>query len=199
MFVSQQRKVQNLEPSEISAIRNGDSNAFEKLFDLHYEPLCRYANSILRKPSEAEDAVQQVFVNFWDKREKTIVTGSVKAFLYKSVHNYSLNLIKHDKVVARYQEHSNFYETNYSLAVEEDTIGNELANEIEIALNQLPPQCKRIFKMNRYEEKKYKEIAQELNLSIKTVENQIGKALKLMRSALSDYLVNILILLFLNL
>lgn len=174
------------------AIRQGDPKVFEAAFKSHYEALCRYAYTFLNNSAQAEDMVQQVFVNFWQKKNQTIITGSFKSFLYKSVHNACLNQIKHEKVVQNYLAHSSYYETQYSNTVEENTVANELSLEIDKALAALPPQCQKIFKMSRYEELKYKEIAQSLSISVKTVENQMGKALKLLRTSLAEFLISLI-------
>lgn len=176
------------------AIRQGDPEVFEVAFKSHYEALCRYACTFLSDSEEAEDTVQQVFVNYWQKRSKTIITGSLKSFLYKSVQNACLNKIKHKKVVKSYMDHSSYYEMRYSNAVEEHAEANELSVAIDEALIDLPPQCQKIFKMSRYEELKYKEIAEQLSISIKTVENQMGKALKILRVSLSDFLISLITL-----
>ncbi|MFT4733601.1 MAG: RNA polymerase sigma-70 factor (ECF subfamily) [Algoriphagus sp.] len=174
-------------------IREGNRTAFEAVFRTYYEDLSRYAFSILRKKEESEDLVQQVFVNFWEKREQTIISGSLKSYLFRSVHNQSLNLIKHEKVKANYVEHSQYFDTKFHSEVEEELEGKELEGKIAEAIDTLPNQCRKIFIMNRMESLKYKEIADQLDISIKTVENQIGKALKVLRGSLASYLSVILV------
>ncbi|MFT6879583.1 MAG: RNA polymerase sigma-70 factor (ECF subfamily) [Psychromonas sp.] len=181
------------EQSYLVDIREGNRTAFEAVFRTYYEDLSRYAFSILRKKEESEDLVQQVFVNFWEKREQTIISGSLKSYLFRSVHNQSLNLIKHEKVKANYVEHSQYFDTKFHSEVEEELEGKELESKIAEAIDTLPNQCRKIFIMNRMESLKYKEIADQLDISIKTVENQIGKALKVLRGSLASYLSVILI------
>lgn len=136
---------------------------------------------------EAEDLVQQAFIRLWEKRALIDIQWSLKSYLYKSVHNAALNRIRHEKVKAQYQQ------LNAVLPGEEATPAAdehpELLERIGTALNALPPQCRQIFELSRFESLKYREIAEQLNLSIKTVETQMGKALRLMRLHLSDYLV----------
>jgi RNA polymerase sigma-70 factor (ECF subfamily) len=146
---------------------------------------------------DAEEIVQQVFVNFWEQRENIDIENSARAYLFRSVRNACLNKKKHIKIREQYKEH-NEMEIN-SNAVDLDKILNasELDTRIRKAIDQLPPERRKIFIMSRYDEKKYQEIANELNISIKTVENQIGSALKFLRKELIDYLT-ILILLFLK-
>jgi RNA polymerase sigma-70 factor (ECF subfamily) len=181
------------EQSYLVDIREGNRTAFEAVFRTYYEDLSRYAFSILRKKEESEDLVQQVFVNFWEKREQTIISGSLKSYLFRSVHNQSLNLIKHEKVKANYVEHSQYFDTKFHSEVEEELEGKELEGKIAEAIDTLPNQCRKIFIMNRMESLKYKEIADQLDISIKTVENQIGKALKVLRGSLASYLSVILV------
>jgi RNA polymerase sigma-70 factor (family 1) len=194
MFAVTETLPKQVEQSYLDEIRRGDAVAYEQVFRKYYADLCRYAFSILKKQDESEDLVQQVFINFWENREKTIITGALKNYLFRSVHNHCLNSLKHDKVKAGYVRHSSFFEMHYELAADEQVQENELAERIEAAIDDLPPECARIFRMSRVEEMKYKEIAEQLQLSVKTVENQIGKALKLLRVSLKDYLVSIILI-----
>ncbi|MGR3812296.1 RNA polymerase sigma-70 factor [Jiulongibacter sp. NS-SX5] len=194
MFAVQKKKTQNLPEANIEAIREGDPKAFEELFRMHYASLSRYANSILKQEDEAEDVVQQVFINYWENRSKTIISGSLKGYLFRSVHNKCLNVIKHHKVRSAYVDHSLFYDNHYHLEVEENVEANELQSKIETAIQVLPEQCQKIFRMSRFEQLRHKEIAELLNISAKTVENQIGKALKIMRGSLKDYLVSFILI-----
>jgi RNA polymerase sigma-70 factor, ECF subfamily len=126
MFALAKTRNENLidtEQSYLLAIREGDDKAYEYVFKTYYEDLARYAFSILKKSEESEDLVQQVFVNFWEKREQTIISGSLKSYLFRSVHNQCLNKIKHDKVKANYVVHSQYYDTKYHSEVEEELEG----------------------------------------------------------------------------
>jgi RNA polymerase sigma-70 factor (family 1) len=166
---------------------------FESLFQEHYSGLTRYAFTFLKNGDEAEDMVQQIFVNFWEKNQWQQAHTSVKSLLYTAVHNGCLNKIKQEQVRLRYANAQlakpdfNTHEEAWHL--------KEVEEEIKKGLETLPEQCKRIFELSRFQEMKYQEIADELNLSIKTVENQMGKALKLMRTHLKDYLPTLFLLL----
>ncbi len=198
MFVNTALRTKPLENQEeifLENIRNGDAKSFESMFRQYYQSMFRYAFSILKKSDEAEDLVQQVFVNFWEKRELTIISGSLKNYLFRSVHNQCLNQIKHEKVKQGHQNYALYFETHYHFMVEENFQASELEGKIEEAMDLLPTECRRIFRMSRVEELKYAEIATQLQLSIKTVENQIGKALKILRVALAEYLISILLIL----
>jgi RNA polymerase sigma-70 factor (family 1) len=169
---------------------------YEWIFRQYYQGLCNYANMWLKDMDNAEEVVQNTFVKLWEKRDQLNIDSSVKSYLYKAVYHAALNEIKHKKIKEDYlnmQKHEQ--------VMEPETKGNmrELEQKIEKALLNLPEQCRLIFRMSRFEELKYREIAAILNISIKTVENQMGKALRLMRENLADYLAILLIVLqFLN-
>lgn len=170
---------------------------FEDVFKTHFKKLHAYAYTILKDEDEAEEIVQNVFYKLWEKKEKIHELESVNAYLYRAVYNDCLNFLKHEKVKA---SHRSFAVHNNS---EMDNSGTEkktleLERRISIALGELPEQCRTIFQMSRFEELKYREIADKMGLSIKTVENQMGKALRLMRTKLADYMPLIIWTLMLN-
>jgi RNA polymerase sigma-70 factor (family 1) len=172
----------------ISALQQGDEQVFEKIFKHYYQRLCSYANSILNDMDEAEECVQQMFLNLWEKKSAVTVTVSLKSYLYRAVHNAALNRIKHGKVRQLYADE---YVRNTSEVTEHTNLPfekNELQVQISKAISQLPEQCRMVFKLSRFENMKYQEIADHLGISIKTVENHMGKALKIMREQLRDYL-----------
>lgn len=177
--------------STISA--NTNNQAFEQLFKAHYKALHAYAHVILKDMDLAEEIVQNMFLRFWEKREMLNVQTSVKAYLYKCTYNDSLNYLKHEKVKTKYQDFTVHTMDTESEAASARVELNELEGKLRIALNELPEQCRTIFQMSRFEELKYREIANQLGLSIKTVENQMGKALKLLRIKLADFLILIIL------
>ena len=169
-------------------ISKGDKIAFEKAFRAFYAALCNYALSLVKDKDEAEEVVQNVFFNIWNKRTALQVSGSLKAYLYRSVHNECLNKIKHVKMKTTYAED---YRKNASGSFDnaaDHLHAKELGQKINTAIDSLPEQCGNVFKLSRFENLKYNEIAQHLNISIKTVENHMGKALKILREQLKDYL-----------
>ena len=162
--------------------------AFEQLFKMHFRGLHAYAYTIVKDDAVAEDIVQNVFFKVWEKRELLEIESSHKAYLYKAVYHDSLNYLKHKKVKAAHAMHV-VHQANDKV---ENTSGKvlttELKERIHGALNELPEQCRTVFQMSRFEELKYREIAEMLEISPKTVENQMGKALKLLRVKLIDFL-----------
>jgi RNA polymerase sigma-70 factor, ECF subfamily len=180
----------------LTAIQQGNERVFEEVFRKHYASLCAHARSVLRDADDAEEMVQNVFVTLWEKREQIEITQSLKSYLFRSVHNHCLNRIKHLKIREQHQQHVLFYQDETYESVSETVYKNELETELGKAIKKLPEQCRLIFKMSRFEELKYQEIADQLSLSVKTVENQIGKALKILRIELADFLPVILLTLF---
>lgn len=166
-----------------------DDDSFELLFKTHFKALHAYGMSILRDEQEAEEIVQQVFLKFWEKRNTLTIETSVKAYLYKSVYNDCLNHLRNFKTRLKYQGEAqrmtDLYERPASARVEM----NEFQSILNEAINELPEKCRTIFQMSRFEELKYREIAEKLGLSVKTVENQMSKALKILRLELSGFLV----------
>nr|WP_202406100.1 RNA polymerase sigma-70 factor [Hufsiella ginkgonis] len=147
-----------------------------------------YAQVIVRDAIIAEEIVQQLFLRLWEKRRHVNVQGPIRAYLYKCVYNDSLNHLKHEKVRARFEDHTQYSMKNEAEEASGKLEASELQQKISEALNELPEQCRTIFQLSRFEELKYREIADFLGISVKTVENQMGKALRLMRLKLADFL-----------
>jgi RNA polymerase sigma-70 factor (ECF subfamily) len=169
----------------------------ELLFREHFKGLHAYACTIIKEEETAEDIVQNVFFRLWEKKEALPQVSSVAAYLYRSVHNESLNCLKHAKVKQAYQQFAMHHHKEEIQPSGKSSL-HELEHRLEGALNELPEACRTIFQLSRFEELKYREIAERLGLSVKTVENQMGKALRLMREKLVDYLPAALLLLLLR-
>lgn len=164
------------------------------IFRTHYQPLCQYAYSFLQDRDESEEIVQATFLNIWEKRASLSVETSFKSYLFRAVRNACLNTIKHNKIKQRHAEESLATLDRVHESTSQSVISGELDQKIGEAMMALPEQCRIIFQLSRFEELKYAEIAAQLNLSIKTVENQMGKALKIMREQLKEYLPILIIL-----
>jgi RNA polymerase sigma-70 factor (family 1) len=175
----------------------GDEASFERLFRAYYPRLCAYAATMLTDRDEAEEIVQTMFCRIWEQRAQLDITTSMQAYLFRAVRNASLNQIKKNQLRESYKA-MNLDNINQNPEYQPDH-STELAlkQRIEQAIADLPEQCRLIFKMSRFEELKYKEIADQLGISIKTVENQMGKALKVLRYRLADFLI-VLITFFIN-
>lgn len=168
-----------------------DEQSFEAVFKTYFKALHAYAQAILRESETAEEIVQGVFLKLWEKREMLDINSSLKAYLYRAVYHDSLNHIKHQQVKRKHWEHAHYEMTQGKPEeVGEQIKGqeNELYERFQQALEKLPEKCRMVFNLSRFEELKYQEIADRLDISIKTVEAHIGKALKTLRVELAEFL-----------
>lgn len=179
----------------VDELRKGNKGAFQDLFDTCYVPLCKYAYSILRDMDEAEDAVQKTFCKLWDQRTSLFIKSSLDSYLYRMVHNESINTINQRKL---HQEHNYQYisttQSDAANTVLESVESAELQQAIERAIQKLPPQCRKVFELSRMEQMPYSKIAEELQISTNTVENHMSKALKILRMDLKEYLSCLIVL-----
>lgn len=176
----------------IPFIKKGDKAAFDTVYLNYFKRLHQYATNFIKNQDDAEEIIQNVFCRIWEKRTQLDAGGYLKSFLYRSVHNECLNYLKHENVRSTFKIHHNQTSVNEQ-DLSKEILAVELEKQIHLAINELPTQCRIIFQMSRLEQLKYNEIAKELNLSVKTVENQMGKALKTLRLKLVDFLPLILI------
>ncbi len=176
------------EQQVIAALQEGDETAYEVLFKNYYPRLCHYAFTFLNDKDEAEEVVQSAFMGIWEKRKSLAIQTSVNAYLYRMVRNACLNMIKHTRIKQIHAHHELSKGEPRHDHVTQSLIATELEQKIYEAINLLPEQCRIVFQLSRFEELKYSEIAVQLEISVKTVENQMGKALKVLRGQLKDYL-----------
>lgn len=167
-------------------IKSGNASYFEDIFRKYYQSLCLFALKYVKDHDDAEEIVQDMFVRIWQKRAELTIATSLKSYLYQAVRNTCLNHLKHNNIKLEYQR--NTIESSPSTDVSDTLVALELEVKIQGTLDKLPPERKKIFLMNRNEGLKYREIAEKLNISIKTVENQMGKALKFLKTELIDFL-----------
>jgi RNA polymerase sigma-70 factor, ECF subfamily len=168
---------------EFARIAAGDQLAFEQVFREHYKPLCAFARQYVKDADKAEDLVQDLFFRLWQDRAKVSVTTSLKSYLFASVRNRCLNaLAVTAKVRPLNEEHDDRSEAE---PTSEEDRAYRLAR-VQAAIEALPEERGKVFKLSRYEGLKYHEIADRLGISAKTVENQMGKALKTLREDLKD-------------
>lgn len=173
----------------ISQISVGNEKVFEQLFKNHYASLCGYAVKYVWDLDQAEEIVQDLFYNLWDKKSTLTINTSIEAYLFRAVRNACLNYLKHQKVKRQHASDVIHSQSSEGKGNENPVETLELQDKIDKAIDSLPPERQKIFKLSRYEGLKYKEIADRLGISIKTVEVQMGKALKTLRENLTDYLV----------
>jgi RNA polymerase sigma-70 factor, ECF subfamily len=188
-----------MNPSEelnlFEAIRHDDRHAFERLFRKFYRPLTAYAFRFVRDLPTAENMVQDVFLKLWQYRSEITINTSLERYLFRSVRNHSLNQLDKAKVRSEYLRLHTMPDTeNEDYCAYYPEIG--LLNKIETAIGALPEKRQVIFRMAREEGLKYREIAEKLDLSIKTVETQMTMALKQLREALKEFHPNVLFFMF---
>lgn len=160
------------------------ATGLEALFQHYYSDLCRFAFSKLRKQEESEDVVQEVFVKLWQKRHSLQPSTSLKAYLLTATRNACFNLIEKKK--REKNLHQGYQENQVATKAEAGgPTPEEIQSRIMEALDELPPKCRQVFELSRFEGMTYQEIADHLDISPKTVENQMGKALSILRKALA--------------
>lgn len=178
--------------NDYTALSPENKKKFEQLFKELFSPLTGYSMKYIYDLDDAKNIVHEVFLAVWEKFESLPEGTNYKSYLYTSVKNKSLNFIRDKKkhVILEEAEDQGPVEENLTLETA------ELEKEVEIALQLLPEKCRQVFEMNRQDGLKYAEIAEKLNISIKTVEAQMSKALAIMREHLRDFLVVLFFLLF---
>jgi RNA polymerase sigma-70 factor (ECF subfamily) len=167
----------------IKGLRSGRESAYEQLFKEYYKPLTVFASGYLEDLESGKEVVQDLFVYLYEKRKNLVITTSLKSYLYRSVRNRCLNHIKHQQVRKKHQDQMK-PELQESENLEDKIRETELEYMVSQIVDQLPPQCKRIYTMSRVTGLSNREIAEQLEISKRTVETQISNALKVLREKL---------------
>jgi len=180
----------------IHKMAEDDQAAFEMIFHRYWEKLYSYLYNRLHDKIASEEIVQEVLISLWEKRKSLSIHTSLSSYLYKAVKYRMLNYIRSEKVRKNY--FSDFLETQISLVT--DPLGpqlqnvSDLKNLIEKRLQELPPKCRKVYRMSREEHIPNQEIADRLRISKKTVENYLTIALKHLRVHLSEYIMILMVL-----
>ncbi|MBM6759129.1 RNA polymerase sigma-70 factor [Bacteroides mediterraneensis] len=194
-----------MEKQLIEGLRRGDESVFRCIYDCHYESLCRFADLFLHDTALAEEIVDDAIFYLWEHRAEVEIVYSLRAYLMKSVRNRclnELNSLSHREELRfssfSLPENVEFLDT---LFVEKDhplgyLLEQELEDELARSIEALPEECRTVFKKSRYEQKKYEEIAQELNISVNTVKYHIKNALSFLQKHMSGYLKLLLCYIF---
>lgn len=171
----------------LTKMQQGDRVALQAIFDQQYEFVCKAIFRFVQDPGLTEDLAQEVFIRFWEKRESINISSSLSAYLRRMAVNEALAYMRKK---SRYQadELPIHLPGQQAASADQALEAEELSKDISIAIGSLPPRCRTIFQLSRFEELSYREIGEKLDISIKTVENQMGKALKVLRKKLSGYL-----------
>jgi len=167
----------------IKGLRSGRESAYEQLFKEYYKPLSVFASGYLEDLESGKETVQDLFVYLYEKRKTLVITTSIKSYLYQSVRNRCLNQIKHQQVRKMHQDRMK-PDMQESENLEDKIRETELEHMVSKVVDQLPPQCKRIFIMSRVSGRSNRELAEQLEITKRTVETQISNALKVLREKL---------------
>jgi len=170
----------------IGRIRQGDVKIFESLFRSSYVSLVRYARTLIKDQDTAEEIVQDLFFRIWKDKEKIKIQSSFNGYLFRSVHNRCLHHIEHSRVVERHAEEMSYRQSDSQESPSDILSYKELQAKIASILEKLPERCGKIFYLSRFEGLKYNEIAEKLSVSVKTVESNMGRALKEFRKELTE-------------
>ena len=171
----------------LERVRAGDEAAYDTVFRAWYAPLVRVAGALLKDTDAAEEVVQDVMVELWRRRHVMDTGITIRAYLLRAVRNRSLNHLRHLKVR---RDTTVDVEAMYDepVASDQPVVARELGEAVRVALDELPPRCREVFDLSRVQGLKYSEIAETLGISQKTVEAQMGKALRHMRERLAAWL-----------
>lgn len=185
----------------LRSIKLGNRQSFELLFRRLYPKLCAYARKFLHDMNDSKEIVQEVFLSIWKNRDQIDEGQSLNSYLFVATKSRCLNFLEAKKVRSKHAE------ILWYLYVQESTennnafqqlVANDLEKNLTIAVDRLPKECRKVFELSRYEGLKYQEIAQRLNISIKTVETQMSRALTRLRLEMKPHLPLILTLLILK-
>ncbi|MDR0332853.1 MAG: RNA polymerase sigma-70 factor [Dysgonamonadaceae bacterium] len=186
----------------IAGLKQGSNWAYKQLYEHHYVPLCKVASTFLSDDFLAQTIVDDLIVNLYEKRESLNISSSLRAYLIRSVRNRCLNhfQLKYETQEVKFSTINTF---NHWLLTSLDAndyplgklIEKELEQKINESIERLPPECREVFKKSRFEDKKYEEIAEEMNISVNTVKYHIKNALQILRKDLDRYLLSIFMLL----
>ena len=179
----------------VEGINIGDKSVFDQVFKTYYAGLCTYAYDFVRSSEFAEEIVQNFFLHIWENHSKLVITTSLKSYLYRSIHNRSLNYIRdhrHSLIIRiPHDEFSNYTEllsTDLPDAIFDTAFSEEAERKLGQAIDDLPEQCRIIFCMCRYERLSYQEITGRLNVSLSTVKTQMSRAMKKLTEKMDSYL-----------
>ena len=171
----------------LARLKADDQAAFDTIFRSHYAALVILAQSLLHDRSASEDVVQEVMLELWRRRTTVTIQESLRAYLVRSTRNRALNQIRHANVQRRAEPHL-MGEDSVAAAGASGLVASELRDAITAAVAELPPACREVFRLSREQGLRYAEIAETLGISVKTVESQMGKALKHLRARLAAWL-----------
>jgi RNA polymerase sigma-19 factor, ECF subfamily len=171
----------------LARLRAGETSAFDAIFRANYALLVRVAEAMLRERATAEEIAQDVMLELWRRRQSLDVTESVRGYLLQATRNRSLNELRH-RAIQRKSEPHVIENTAHLPPTDSEVREDEIRAALQSAVADLPDRCRQVFELSRVDGLKYSEIATRLGISVKTVEVQMGKALRLLRERLKAWL-----------
>ncbi len=174
----------------LDRLRRGDEGAFDAIFRAHYPGLVTFLDRLLRGRGEAEEVAQEVMLELWRRRDGLDIRESLRAYLYRAARNRALNVLRHERVVEAAAPYARMAEAEPARA-EPNLLEQELDAAVAAAVADLPERCREIFRLSRVDGLRYVEIAETLGISVKTVEAQMGRALRLLRERLARWLPDV--------
>jgi RNA polymerase sigma-70 factor (family 1) len=183
------KSVPLIEKALISRINKGDSSAFSCVFSAYYKDLVLFSFRFTNELNSSEEIVQETFIRLWEEHKSLNITVSLKSYLLVTIKNKSIDWLRHKKIIQKHNEYALKNSPRINLETESYVLYSELQEQIDSALARLPQELSEAFRMNRFKGLKYAEIAELLDVSVRTVEVRIGKALHLLRNYLKDYFI----------
>ena len=168
----------------LALLKGGDEAAFTELYDRHWERMSAYVLKVIQSPDDAKDIVQEVFVSIWKRREEIIVSGPLIAYLLKSVRNLSIRYIERNITQHRFLDRLTEHTRQLDLTAVNSIELDELEKAVDAAIAKLPPKMQEVYRLSRYENLSYRDIATRLGIAETTVKKQVSNALKNIRSEL---------------
>ncbi|MEO6446649.1 MAG: RNA polymerase sigma-70 factor [Gemmatimonadaceae bacterium] len=180
-----------LSPSDaelVRRIRDGDERALEEIFRAYYAGMCSFVRRFVHAPDIAEELVQDVFFKLWSKRDSLSDIDALKTYLFRAARNTALNHLRRKKLEHAWEEREAARgEPTAAAATDDDAFSDDIGRAVQAAVLKLPPRCREIFLLSRDGGLTYNEIAAALGISVKTVETQMGRALRSLRLSLARF------------
>ncbi len=178
--------MENVHQHLLERLKQNDRGALQLLFKQQYPNVCGVIRRYISDPGLMEDLAQEVFVRFWEKRQQIQIDSNLPAYLRRMAVNEAIGHLRKKTRFAP-DELPTHLPGHLAAPADQQLLADDLRSAVNKAVDGLPPRCRMVFQLSRFEELSYAEIAERLDISIKTVENQMGKALKVLRSELSSY------------
>ena len=171
----------------LAGLRAGDKASFDAIFRAHYASLVRVVEGMLHRRDVAEEVVQEVMLELWRRRETLVVEESLRAYLFRAARNRALNSLRHDAIAKR-AEPVLAGDSVAPAGAHAQLVEEEIEVALRGAIRDLPERCREVFELSRVHGLRYAEIAATLDISVKTVEAQMGKALRILRERMAPWL-----------